>query len=177
MNMPSIVSSRKTELLLYRHPKGVSASLMDWKHQISKTLNLDAYTTDFRQNLPRESVILINDLELWWERTTEGMVVIKEIAEIIHQNSDEVLFIINANSYSFKHINKLVPLNELFISVIECKPFDARQLKQLISERHKSSGLLLFIIRMKMRKVYRSLKWLNCSNQYFRYSQGLPELL
>ncbi len=164
---------KKDRTFIIPPPKGVSASLMDWKHQISITLNLDAYTTDFRQNLPRESVILINDLELWWERTTEGMVVIKEIAEIIHQNSDEVLFIINTNSYSFKHINKLVPLNELFISVIECKPFDARQLKQLISERHKSSGLT-FYYQDENEESLSQFKMAKLFNQYFRYSQGLP---
>jgi amino acid transporter/GTPase SAR1 family protein len=164
---------KKDRSFIISPPKGRSVSMQDWKNQMAKTFHLVDYTTNLKQILPRESVVLINDLELWWERTSTGTEVIQEICEIINQNSDQVLFIINSNTYSYKQIHQLIPMSDLFVAIIECKPFDARQLQQLIYERHKSSGLT-FYFQEEAEDHLSQLKMAQLFNQYFRYSQGIP---
>ena len=164
---------KKDRTFSIQAPKGGSVSLDDWKSQAVKTLGLKSYTTELSQHLPAESVILINDFELWWERTINGMLVIEEIIELINQNSHQILFIINSNSYAIKQINQLVSLNEYFIAILDKQAFDARQLQQLIYNRHKSSGLT-FYYQEESEDRLSQIKMATLFNQYFRYSQGNP---
>jgi hypothetical protein len=58
--------------------------------------------------LPDKSVIVIHDLELWWERKPFGTQVVEKIILLMQQYGHKVLFIINVNQYALKIINQLV---------------------------------------------------------------------
>ncbi|MFH1321856.1 MAG: hypothetical protein ABII90_14545 [Bacteroidota bacterium] len=91
--------------------------------------------------LPQNCAVIINDLELWWERSKNGFDIINSIVNLINDYGNKCFFIINVNSHSFRFINHIQPIDNYFLSIIECEPFNAEELKDIILFRHKSTGL------------------------------------
>ncbi|MEZ4766224.1 MAG: hypothetical protein R3C26_24460 [Calditrichia bacterium] len=72
---------------------------------------------------------MVNDLELWWNGAN-GFAVIDELLRLINRFSNECLFIVNANTHSYKFINRLKTIDESLTGVIFCEPFDGRFAKR-----------------------------------------------
>ncbi len=89
--------------------------------------------------LPAQSVILFDDLELWWERSTEGMAVLEQIEEMINRYSSQVLFIFTMNVYTFRFISQYKDLASLFFTTVQTGSFSAKELQEIIMFRHESS--------------------------------------
>jgi archaellum biogenesis ATPase FlaH len=130
---------------------------------------------DLRQminRLPADSVIIINDLELFWERTEEGLEIIKKLEELIDELGKRVLFIVNMNPYAYRLINQMTRLGDRFIELIPLKPFSAEEIQTLILKRHKSSGLDFGYSEGagQLNEVQMAALF----NAYFNYSNGNP---
>ncbi len=121
--------------------------------------------------LPPDSAIIINDLELWWERGANGFAVIDELLRLINRFSKDCLFIVNANTHSYKFINRLKTIDESFIGVIFCEPFDAEDLQNAILLRHQSTGLE-FVYDGEIESAISRLKMARLFNAYFDFSTG-----
>ncbi|HUF67473.1 MAG TPA: hypothetical protein VMM79_02390 [Longimicrobiales bacterium] len=87
------------------------------------------------------AVILLDDINLWWERSPGGAAVIDAIASVVARFGDSVLFIANVNQYAFRLMDRMQPIEHLFLRVVECEPFTAEQLQRLILMRHGATGL------------------------------------
>ena len=96
---------------------------------------------DILASVPLGSVIMIHDLELWWERSPEGGRVIEQIARLVDRWGDRLLFILELNIHAYRFISRTIPLADRALSVVECRPFAAEQLKQIVEVRHRSTGL------------------------------------
>jgi hypothetical protein len=123
--------------------------------------------------MPHDSTLIINDLELWWERTNNGTVLLKEIIDLIRVFGRKIFFIINSNTYSINQINKVFPLEDNLLLVVECNPFDAKKLQLLIQRRHKTSGLNYYYNDSPEESVSQ-IKTASLFNAYFSYSNGVP---
>jgi len=149
-----------------------SVNIENWQAALREATGGYNNSFEILQAMPHESVIIINDFELWWERSENGLAVIKEITELIRVFGKKVFFILNCNTYSYNQINKVFPIQDYFLSVVECRQFDTKQLQQLILNRHKSSGLTFnygntseqMILQVRMASFFHS---------YFNYSQGV----
>ncbi len=124
-------------------------------------------------NLPFESVVVINDFELWWERSLDGYRVIEKIMELIHNYQHKVFFIINCNVYFFHLVQQILPLQDYFTTIIDCGALNAIQLQQMILNRHKSSGLSLWY-KSKSEEALSQLDLAILFNAYFNVSKGNP---
>jgi len=91
--------------------------------------------------LPPGSALVIHNLERWWERSPEGSAVIDVLEEVLARAPGDSLFIINAGPQPFRLLNRLRPLDDRILRVIECEPFNARQLQQVMLPRHAATGL------------------------------------
>jgi hypothetical protein len=91
--------------------------------------------------LPAGSALLINDLGLWWERSGVGGGVLDVIEELVTRFGNHVLFIINANVHAFRLMSRMRPLDDRILALLECEPFHARELKELVLQRHGAGGL------------------------------------
>jgi len=133
------------------------------------------YKTIFK-SIKKNSIIVIEDLELWWEKTENGNKVITEIYQLIADYSKKVFFIISANTYSYRIINQLVPANYIFLDIIKCTPLNAKILQEIIMFRHESSGLEFSLIGKKnnyiAQKEFTSLNYAKLFSKYFNYSNG-----
>ena len=152
-------------------PKSNSAQLDVFEEMLKKSTNNQGAIEEILSALPQHSTIIINDLELWWERSEKGFEVIDVIANLIRDYSNKILFIVNCNIHTFKLMNTINKLDGLFISTIECEPFDSESLKEVILLRHDSSGIK-FKLGNKMDDELGEIKLAGLFDNYFNYSNG-----
>lgn len=122
--------------------------------------------------LPEGSVLVINDMELFWTRTQDGLSIIELVQQLIDDYSDKVLFIINMNPFAYKIINELTAFSDRFIENITLSHFSAEELKDLVMKRHRSSGLAVGL--KEAEKSLSELQLARLFNSYFSYSDGMP---
>ncbi len=100
------------------------------------------YKGTMMDTLPQGSVLIFNDLELWWERNpTTGTAVLHRIGRMIEKYSKEYFFILNCNIYSLNFFSRITELHENLIATIPLSPFSFDKLRQTILARHYSGGL------------------------------------
>lgn len=133
----------QSEVFYLQPPLQGSISVNLFKIYLQRTLNNFGTFDEIFNSVPENSILIIDDFELWWEKSTSGFAVVNEILQIIENFSHKVLFIINMNIHTYKFVNKIKNIDSLFLNIIRCMPFNAEQLKELILFRHKSSGLKL----------------------------------
>ena len=128
------------------------------------------------KSVKKNSIIVIENLELWWEKAENGNKVINEIYQLIADYSKKVFFIISANIFSYRIINQLIPANYIFLDIIKCSPLNAKTLQDIIMFRHESSGLEFSLEGKKNKyieqKEFTSLNYAKLFSKYFNYSDG-----
>ncbi len=164
---------KKDRIFTISAPPDGTVKVADWLTEIQSVIGEGADSNEIFRNMPHESVVVINDLELWWERTNNGYNVLKEIMDLIRVFGKKVFFLINTNTFSQSQINKAFPIEDNFISVVECSPFDTKRLQQLVQRRHKTSGLTYFY-RNESEESVSLIKTASLFNNFFLYSQGIP---
>ncbi len=139
---------------------------------LQKAVQMNENADQVMSILPAGSVVIINDLELFWERTDEGLEVVSFVEHLIDEYGQRILFVVNMNPHAYKLINSLTSLGDRFIEIINFSPFDAKELKELIMKRHRSSG---FGISYNADEGELSeLQLAQLFNGYFDYSEGNP---
>jgi hypothetical protein len=121
--------------------------------------------------LPENSVVVINELERWWERSPAGMAVIDEIIDLINREGEHCLFIVSATSHSFRFINRVRPIDNAFLGIVECTRFDAEDLQRAILLRHRPSGLK-FELDGRAEDKFSDLQLAMLFNGYFDFAAG-----
>jgi hypothetical protein len=150
-----------------------STSVSDFVGELSRITNIQGGIKEMMEILPHGSVIVIHDLELWWERSSNGWEIIRLLISIINEFSNRILFIVNINPYAFDLINKMTNLKDVFISVITLRPFDSREIHEIIIRRHRSSGLKFYLNNTDEDDIL-EIKIARLFNKYFNYSEGNP---
>lgn len=123
--------------------------------------------------LPPGSVIIIDDLELWWQRKPSGTQVVDKIISLLQEYSHKVLFIVNVNKFALKIINQLCSINSWAIDLVFCQPLNAHEIKDLILTRHQAGGMD-FILNRKHEKEMTNLDYARVFNSLFNLSSGNP---
>lgn len=158
-------------------PKSSQASILEFRNALIRALRVQAQNIDDLFNaLPAGKAIVIHDLELWWERKPGGLQVIDQIKDLIDKYGRKVLFIINVNEYALKVIDKATGLLNYSLATMVCKPFDARQMREIIMLRHAAGGLK-FVYNKKEETKLTALDYASIFNRYFDQSFGNPGLL
>ncbi|MBU3950165.1 MAG: amino acid permease [Proteobacteria bacterium] len=152
-------------------PEGGSIDPDEFKNRLTGTLKQNGDYDNIFNNLPQNSVIIFHDMELWWERSSKGFAVIEDMIDLICNYSDKCFFIVNAGTHSFKFINRLKPIENTFISAIECQPFDSEELQQATLLRHRSTGLK-FQFGKQNEDSISNFRLARLFNNYFDISNG-----
>ena len=169
-----IVSEYFTSDKVYKlqAPKEGSVRLDIFKESIQKASGQSIEPIDdIFTSLSTGSVWVINDLEMWWERSAEGMAVVNELMRLITLYSSRCLFIVNCNIHTYHFINALHKIEDRFIALIECEAFDAEELKDAVMLRHRSTGLK-FELQQTAEDELSAWKLAQLFNRFFDYSKG-----
>jgi amino acid transporter/GTPase SAR1 family protein len=127
-------------------PPGGSIDPADFRNAVKKALQMNELylhgkLSQIFNALPQNCAMIFNDLELWWERGENGSQVLDSIMELINNYSHKCFFMVNINLHSLQLIDRMYNIEGNFLGAIECQPFDAEELKDVILLRHRSTGL------------------------------------
>jgi amino acid transporter/DNA replication protein DnaC len=128
------------------------------------------YDRIFR-SVPDGAVFVLDDFELWWERSEQGMAVVDIILELMEKHGDRCFFIANVNQHAWRLMNRFAPVSESALAVLECVPLPAESLKEIVSLRHASTGMKFRIDRMDEEQL---APWRQARlfTRYFDFSGG-----
>ena len=152
-------------------PDGGCIDPAEFKSLLEETLQSSGSFAEMFASLPADSVIVIHDLELWWERSSGGFMVIDEIIRLMNRFSGQCFFVVNANTHSFHFIDRLKPIRKNFLGVIHCEPFDAKNLQEAVLLRHRSSGMR-FVLDGHPEDRLSDFALAKLFTKYFDYSAG-----
>jgi len=172
LNIASKLFKKDEIYHLFPIPQG-SSNVFDFVSEFNKVTQTTGSIEENMESLPQDSVFIIHDLELWWERSSEGWDVVRLLCRLINDYSRKFLFVVNMNPFSFELMNKVIDIQNEFISVIHLRPFDSLELKELINRRHHSSGLK-FVLNRKEEDELSEIQMARLFNKYFDYSEGNP---
>jgi len=167
---------RKDHIFNVIPPVNGSVNPNDWLNSLRKAANSNETANEIAAGLPSDSVIVINDLELWWERSNDGYAVLEEIMKLVQNYSHRIFFILNCNIHSYRIINKIFPIEDNLLSIIECGPFDSKQIQQLVIKRHKASGLTIDYNNQTEENML-TFRMASLFNSYYNYSKGNPGIV
>ncbi|GAB4255600.1 MAG: hypothetical protein Kow0079_12480 [Vicingaceae bacterium] len=130
-------------------PVNGAIKVKDFNRAIQSAIGSKNITDDNILEAPENSVFIINDLELWWERSAEGYEVVKKIIKLIEKYGNKYLFVVVCNIHAFNVIKQQYNFHSYFIATIHLAPFGSLQLKQAILNRHNMSGFELYSYKTK----------------------------
>ena len=148
------------------------ASAAGFDGALARSVQRAGDSREILASLPNGSMLIINDLELFWERSEHGLEAIEYLLGLIDEFSHRILFVVNMNPHAYKVINQLTDFGTRFIEVISFQPFDAEKLKDLVIKRHNSSGLTVGY--REAGESLNDVRMANLFNRYFDYSEGNP---
>ena len=163
------LSSR--QVFVIQPPFAGSVSEHGFLSALQKATDLDLSIEEILSQIPEKSVLVFEDLELWWEKTPGGLKIIELICELIEKFGSRVFFMVTVNLHAFNSINRFKKIDPWLLSTIDCYPFNAEELKNIIMQRHKS-GNLKFIYKGKKESEMRSWDYAQLFNTYFNYTRG-----
>ncbi|RLD44674.1 MAG: hypothetical protein DRI86_06925, partial [Bacteroidetes bacterium] len=153
-------------------PKNGSTDIAVFKHSFQEALDADS-SNDLFNNVKKKSLIIFEDVELWWSKSSDGFEIIDEIHRIIRQYANKFLFVVNINSFTFNFISKLRPLAEIYTHSVFLASVDARMLEKMIWKRHVLGGLKLKL-ENKEQSNFHAWDFSRLFSKYFRQSKGYP---
>lgn len=110
---------------------------------------LENHSAQLFSDLPENSIVYLNDLELWWSRSEEGNNNLKKLLNVIKENHEHVFFVMESNQYFFDHAKKYLGVESCLLSTVVCSPFKINELQSAILERHQAGGLT-FVYKGKL---------------------------
>ncbi len=123
--------------------------------------------------IPAKSIIVIENLELWWQKTPSGTVIINHLIELIKQYGSRHMFVLSMDIDSYQIIYQTSTISSVTAEVIYMQAFTAKQLQDAILYRHHSSGLK-FVIKDtgKHQDELKAKELAHIFYQYFKLSTG-----
>lgn len=118
-----------------------------------------------------ESVIIIDDFELWWLRKPGESEVINLIIKLIRMFSTNHLFMIVCNETTIAYMKNSIDIENHISSVVYCPVLSSKQIHNLIINRHKS-GSLKFVYNKKSEQQISFYQLARLFNIYFRITKG-----
>ncbi len=153
-------------------PPGGSIDPEEFVKQIRESTRKEGTLEDIFNNIPRNSVVILNDLEMWWQRSENGFKVIDAIFNLIDAYSFKILFIININKYAFKLINTLKNIEDSFVGIISNDAVNAKEIQTAILQRHRSTGIK-FEYEKQFEDKISDFRMAGLYNSIFKFSNGL----
>ncbi len=108
---------------------------------ICKAVNKEGNIDDVLSHLPKNSMIIFDNIELLWRSLSKDETLIQYMFKLITKYLDQFIFVIISHETIFKHIVNTTEYSDLFLNIIKLQNVDSKQLKSIILNRHRTSGL------------------------------------
>ncbi len=122
---------------------GGSTDVGDIRKSFRSATGLKGSVSGMMRTMPKGSIFIINDIELWWQKTNGGALVIEALAKLIVDFGDRHYFIMNCNLSTYSILFQATGLKRCLVSTIILSPLSQEELRTVIWSRHKTGGLML----------------------------------
>ncbi len=163
-----LVRLAPTQIFRVQPPDGGTASLKRFRRAVGTGAGAPSGVFD---DLPDGSAIVVDDLEMWWERREGGLAVVEYLIESAREHGHRLSFVISTGSYSFHLLDRLLPLSTAASGIAMCEPFSAEELRQAVLRRHQSTGLK-FELGSRSEEEVGAWSIARLFTRYFDYSAG-----
>ena len=116
--------------------------------------------------------MVIDDLELWWERSPEGLSVVDHVLGLMQRHGRRVLFVITLGDQTLGLLDRLRPVSDRALAVLRCAPLPAEALKTVVTVRHASTGAK-FSLDGEAEDDLGELRLARLFSSFFDYSGGV----
>ncbi len=132
---------KQEKVVFVKAPLEGQLSLKNFNTALRKASGISGDTDRILKKLNSKTIIVIDDIELWWQKSKNGAVIINLLQELMSNFGDKIFFILSQNTHSHKIMNRVVPLASSMIDLINLKPFRSELLQKVVLFRHNSSGI------------------------------------
>ncbi len=119
--------------------------LVDAEKTLNRTfansLNSTETADDILRNMPINSIVVIEDLEKWWRRATNGNELLELLVNLLMKYGKKILFVLSCNIHSYQILRKVVAIDTCLQESIRLNPLKVTDIKEAILTRHKTSGM------------------------------------
>jgi hypothetical protein len=123
-------------------PPQATADLAVFLDHLRRTLGSGSIDAAIAR-LPAGTMVVVDDLDLWWERRPGGLVVVEYLLGLIDRFGGRCLFVVTATPITESLLRQLVRLEERFLASVHLDPFTAEALRDVVLVRHRSTGMEL----------------------------------
>lgn len=113
----------------------------DMHQAFQKTFNQSGSSEAILSRLEPHAILIFNDLEEWYLKSSNGHLVINYLSKLIEQFGAKHYFLLNANIFSFDVIRKTTSLEKSLLSTIIMSPTNELDMKKIILNRHRTAGV------------------------------------
>jgi hypothetical protein len=132
-------------LLRVRPPRRATGDPSTFEEHLRSALGGDDEAEATLAQLPVGTVIVIDDVDLWWERRRGGLGVIERILSLIDRFGGRCFFIVASTTVTERLLNRLLRLEERFLASVHLEPFSAESLRDIVLVRHRATGMSLTV--------------------------------
>ena len=154
-------------------PSGGSTDLKVFEETVAEAFQEESYDDDIFRQLPSGSFVVFDDIELWWQRTDNGLSVLNNILRIVYTFRNNIFFVLNINTHAYRLVEKLIPLNSYLLGVIKLNPVPVNSIKEMIMLRHKGAGQELEY-KNKRTSELSAVKFAGLFVKIYKFSNGNP---
>ncbi len=165
-------SPDRKHLFQIQAPPGGSVSLAAFKTACEAAFGREGTLDDLFSTLPPGSIVVIDDLELWWQRSPSGFAVLDTLLELSESKETHCLLVLSVGTQALHLLSQVRPLAERALAVLGLPPFDADELRQVIGLRHGSTGVR-FELGGKDEKQLSTWALARLYAAHFHYAGGL----
>ncbi len=148
---------------------GRQGTLQELKRLIHTGTNAKGSIEECLDQLPSHSVILVNDLEVWWDRTRKEDAC-QRLIQVVERYQKKHFFILNVNLFALSALREHRPLGRVITNTIILTPMSDDDLIQMVLERHQIGGLDL--VYKGEKNPYHTLAFRRYLRQFVEKSHG-----
>lgn len=153
-------------------PMGGSVEMGAFAAGLRKATGLRGGVSEVLRTLPENAAVILDDVELWWERSRDGDRIIEELLRGIQRHGEHVLFVLSVSRQALHLMDRFTGLSDLAQAVVECDPLTAEELEAVMLLRHSSTGLTYELDGTPEERLSQLGK-ARLFSRYFEYSGGV----
>jgi len=164
-----IASASKSDVFWIAPPAGGAVTRAALHAALETSLGRRGRSPAIADRLPSDSLIVVDDLDLWWERRPGGLEAIDALLELMATAGDRVGFVLAGSDAPIRVIQDLRPLSRQVYAQLDCQALAARALEKVIMTRHSSTGIGL---KIAGRDSFGSWTRARLFDAHFAYAKG-----